>query len=203
MSFKSLTTWLVLVLGMAVGVLIYGGVRFATYSKPDQVHYHANFAVYVNGKQEQFKDPAYYQETEMCTTSGAKTVAERAHMHDKVNNVVHVEDSAVTWGQFFENLGMSVGDTYVKTPEGLNLDGGQGKVSYLLNGKPVIGIARTEIRDNDRLLVSYGDGSADLMKQYETVPATAHNYDTNKDPGSCSGHNMPTMRDRLKYAFQL
>src|SRR5476651_440128 len=109
MSFKSLTTWLVLVLGMVIGVLVLGAIRFVAYSAPDEVHYHANFAVFINGQKEQFKDPGLYEETSMCTISTTKTPMERAHMHDQVNNVVHVEDSAVTWGQFFENIGWTVG----------------------------------------------------------------------------------------------
>jgi hypothetical protein len=203
--FKNLTTWLVLILGIAVGILLLAGIRFVAFSAPEKVHYHANFAVFINGQQQPFKDPGYYQETEMCTTAGAKTPTERVHMHDDVNNVVHVEDSTVTWGQFFENLGWSVGDSFIKTPDGLLVNGDQGKMSFLLNGEPTIGIARTVIKDNDRLLVSYGsDSNSDLMKQYASVPTTSHKYDVAKDPKSCSGHGeRATMADRLKYAFQL
>lgn len=203
--FKNMTTWLVLVIGVAFGVVLLGGVRFATYSAPVDMHYHANFAVFINGQQEQFKDPAYYQETEMCTLSGTKTPVGRAHMHDEVNNVVHVEDSAVTWGQFFENLGWSLGDDFIGSPDGVLTNGDEGKVSVVLNGQPAMNIAKTVIKDNDRLLVSYGDADrADLMKQYAAVPTTARKYDATKDPKSCSGHSeMPTMMDRLKYGFQI
>ncbi len=205
MLFKSLTTWLVLILGAVFGVLILGGIRFATYSVPEPVHYHANFAVFVNGQQEQFKDPGLYEETSMCTTSTTKTPMERAHMHDQVNNVIHVEDSAVTWGQFFENIGWSVGNKFISSSAGMYANSDQGNVSYILNGNATSTISNSVINDNDKLLVSYGNTSAaELANEYSKVPSTAHHYDVTKDPKSCSGHAMTTtIRDRLKYAFQL
>jgi hypothetical protein len=83
------------------------------------VHYHANFAVYINGQQEQFKGMKYYEETaaQTCTLEKIDDPAERAHMHDNVNNVVHVEDHLVTWGNFFQNLGWGLGDDYLKTAD--------------------------------------------------------------------------------------
>src|SRR5215469_16416653 len=103
---------------IAVGCLLLGaalvlGIRFFTY-KPQSVHYHANFALYVNGQREEFKGAMYYSEVQMCTSAEtAMTPVERAHMHDNVNNVVHVEDHAVTWGQFFANLGWYMGPNFL------------------------------------------------------------------------------------------
>src|SRR5438309_6592742 len=94
--------WFLFGAGFVLGVLALLVVRFATYNPP-QVHYHANFALYINGQREEFKGAQYYQEVAICTTNGITIPQQRAHMHDGINSVLHVHDHAVTWGQFFEN----------------------------------------------------------------------------------------------------
>ncbi len=48
--------------GIMIGMLVILGIRFVSYQPPKDVHYHANFAVYVDGKQEQFSNPLLYEE---------------------------------------------------------------------------------------------------------------------------------------------
>src|SRR5450432_3603881 len=97
-TFINKTVLVSAVIGIIVGVLALLVVRYFTYNPP-RVHYHANFAVYINGQQEQFKDNFYYEsEASACTATGNITPPDRAHMHDHINNVVHVHDHAVTWG---------------------------------------------------------------------------------------------------------
>src|SRR2546423_588639 len=111
------TKWFIAVACLVLGAAIIVGIRFATY-KVDAVHYHANFALYVNGKKEEFKGKQYYTDVEACTPNTTMVPSERAHMHDNVNNVVHVEDHAVTWGQFFANLGWAMGPTFIASTDG-------------------------------------------------------------------------------------
>ena len=87
--------WFIDVGCLVLGALLALGVHFVTY-KPEKVHYHANFAPYVNGQRQTFQGQQYYEETEMCAVETTMSPTERAHMHDKVNNVVHVEDYVVT-----------------------------------------------------------------------------------------------------------
>src|SRR5665647_713896 len=103
------TKWFLFVGGLLLGALTILTVRFVTY-QPVSVHYHANFALYLNGQREAFKGQQYYQEVTTCSSTGGIAVPQqRAHMHDNANGLVHVEDHVVTWGQFFENLGWYVG----------------------------------------------------------------------------------------------
>jgi hypothetical protein len=166
------------------------------------VHYHANFAVYVNGEQEQFKGMQYYEETaaKACTLEEVDDPAERAHMHDNINNVAHVEDHLVTWGNFFQNLKFGIGDDYLKTADGIFTPNDQSKLTFILNGKKVESIANVIIGDQDKLLVSYGT-SDDAQKQYEGIQNNARKYDLEQDPASCSGSHGVNANERLKHLF--
>jgi hypothetical protein len=194
------------VIGLVLGSLVILGIRFATYS-PKHTHYHANFAVYVNGEREEFKNPLYYQEVTACQTGDAPILPEqRAHMHDNVNSAVHVHDDGVTWGDFFTNLGWYVGPDFIRTRDGTMYEtNGDSKLHIMLNGTDLTGgaaISRQVIGDEDKLLVSFGNISdADLQKEYKTVPATAHKLDVSKDPASCGGSEHLTVQDRLDHLF--
>ena len=178
-------------------------IRFATYS-PEEIHYHANFAVFVNGQREQFAGMQYYEETaaNSCSIEEEESPLERAHMHGSVNDVVHVEDHLVTWGNFFQNLGWGFGDDYLKTTDKVYSANNQNKLTFMLNGKKVDSVVGLIIEDEDKLLVSYGNNSSEQMqKQYSVIPSTARKYDEEKDPASCSGHKKNTIRDRLRHMF--
>lgn len=195
--------WFMAGSGVILGALIILGIRFATYQPEEEVHYHANFAMYLNGQREEFKNPVYYVDIEeACTVKRQMTPHERAHLHDNVNDVVHVEDQAVTWGQFFQNLGWVVDLKVIRTPDKVLLTDSQNKVTFMLNGKQTDNVLGQVIKDQDRLVVDYGNTSPqDLLREYDTVPATAHKYNISPDPASCGGHQETTMRDRFMHMF--
>jgi cell division protein FtsI/penicillin-binding protein 2 len=102
-----------LLLGVLIGAVFVLAIRFINY-QPEHTHYHANFAVYANGQREQFKSPQYYEEVKICDLNGTSPQA-RVHMHNEENGVIHVHDKAVTWGDFFENLGWTIGPNFIRT----------------------------------------------------------------------------------------
>lgn len=192
--------------GLILGALIILGIRFFTYS-PDQVHYHANFAVYINGKREEFKGPQYYQEVAICSsTTGITIPQQRAHMHDDINSVIHIHDHAVTWGQFFENFGWYVGPDFIQKDDGTRyVADDTNKLNIIINGQDYTGlqaITNNVIKDRDRLLLSFGDiDSKTLDKEFKSVPSTAKHYDESKDPASCAGSEKVTTKVRLHHLF--
>lgn len=198
--------WFIGTSALILGAAIVLGVRFFTY-KPDTTHYHANFALYINGQREQFKGPQYYEESTMCSEDTTMTPEGRAHMHDNVNDVVHVEDHADTWGQFFTNLGWNMGPDFIESPDGTMYQTSVNNQLHLtLNGQDYTGLGgvqNTVIRDQDKLLVSFGDeSSAILQQEYKAIPSTAHHYDVTQDPASCmGGHAAVSMYDRLTHLF--
>lgn len=189
------------VIGVVAGVAMLLGIRLATYAPPEKVHYHANFAVFINGNREQFKSSDYYEEISApCTVKPVETPGERAHMHDNVNDVVHVEDAAATWGNFFQNLGWNIDKSFVKTDQALFQADDQNKLVFILNGEVTTDITNRVIGDRDKLLVSYGSGQ-DTKQQFTTVGDSAKKYDIEKDPAGCSGSATPTLKDRFAHMF--
>jgi hypothetical protein len=188
--------------GVLIGALIILGIRFITYNPP-QTHYHANFAVYINGKRELFKSPMYYEEVSgSCALGNDVKPAQRAHMHDEVNDVIHVHDHGVTWGDFFMNIGWAVGPDFIRTPDGILQPDADHRITYLVNNHEIADISTEVIRDEDRLLVDFGDTSSNtLKKESGNIAHTAHQYDIGKDPAACLGNAKPTNADRLKHLF--
>ena len=189
-----------------LGIVAVLAIRFAIYQPPAKIHYHANFAVYINGQRELFKGPAYYAETKLCQAASVETPIERAHLHNNVNSVVHVHDHAVTWGQLFANLNWTLGPDLLEAPDGpVYATNGTAKLHVLLNGQDVTdfsNIANTVIKDQARLLLSYGDETGNvLQQQYQTVPSTAKQYDESTDPSSCGGAEGVSLSDRLHHLF--
>lgn len=195
--------WFIAVAFLLLGAAIVLAIRFASY-KVDAVHYHANFALYINGQREEFKAASYYTEIEMCTLDDSMVPSERAHMHDNVNDVVHVEDHAVTWGQFFTNLGWTIGPTTIISRDGtVYTETGDSKLNLLLDGQnytDLNGVQNRVIQDKDKLLISFGNvDEKSLDKQYASIPSTAGKYDQAQDPASCSGNHQTTVHDRLTH----
>ena len=201
--------WSIGLASFTVGVILIIGIRVAAYSPPKTVHYHANFAVYINGQQEQFKALNYYEEeaAASCSVSAASETEtspmSRVHMHGNVNDVVHIEDSKVSWGNFFTVLGWNVGSNYIASRDALYQANGQYNVTYILNGKKVGGIANTIIGDQDKLLVNYGSQSSDgINQEYGNIQNNALKADQSKDPASCGSHESSvTMTERMKHMF--
>lgn len=189
--------------GILLGAFSVLALRFVSYNPPKNTHYHANFAVYIDGQQEQFSNPLLYEEISKCSLSTVKMPGGRAHLHGQVKDVVHVEDEAVSWGNLFQNIGWNVSKEYVDTSETLLSKTDTKKVTYILNGETLDSITNKVIGDKDRLLVSYGDSSQDeLNKQFETVATTAEKANTTKDPESCSGsENNTSFSERMKHLF--
>lgn len=179
-----------LLIGFMAGVLWFGALRFLLVH-PSETHYHANFAVYINGKREDFKSFAYYEEIAACTTAYADNPKGRTHMHDSVNDVIHVHDKRVTYQDLFENIGWSVGPDFVHSDTTLYANNDTSSAKYMLNGNIVERVDNRIIGDKDRLLVSYGATDEDISAQYKAVATSAEQVDSKQDPASCSGLNGP------------
>ncbi|MFZ1323820.1 MAG: hypothetical protein WAQ57_01510 [Candidatus Saccharimonadales bacterium] len=180
-----------------LGALFVFCLRFILVEKIS-THYHANFAVYVNGEREKFDDPSFYEEVSSCSVSHANPKA-MAHMHDNVSHVVHVHDDASTWGLFFQNLSFGVSREALLTDAGLFVDGQDGnKLTYLLNGQIVSNIAGRVIGSEDVLLVDYGKTDTDTINsRYEDITRDAGEYNKRNYPSACTGSKTEPFKDRL------
>lgn len=177
-------------------------VRFVLI-KDTSVHYHANFDLYINGQKDEFKNFTFYEEVAACNADDHNNVKSRVHMHDNKPGLIHVHANAVTWGQFFANLGYTLGNKVVVTDSGVySHDTNENKLTFTLNGKNVTNIESRLIKSEDRLLISYGkEDLATLKKRWESVPKDAQEANTKPDPAACSGANGLSAKEKLKQAI--
>lgn len=184
-------------LGFVIGTFWLMVVRYVTY-RPDEMHYHANFALYINGKRDEFKSLTFYEEVAACSSDQADNPKSRVHMHDGKAGLVHVHAHAVTWGHLFENLRYGLTNRAITTDEGVYVDGQGGKFSFVLNGQPVDTVANRVIKSEDRLLINYGnDDDKVLQQRYNGVSDSAKQANTQEDPAACGGSQSLTVKDRL------
>jgi hypothetical protein len=162
-------------------------------------HYHANFALYVNGVRDEFKSPTFYEEISSCTATHHDDPKSRTHMHGNEFDTIHVHGDGVTWGHFFANISYVLGDKVLATDDGVFIDGANGKqLHFILNGKEVSSIANTVIKSEDTLLIDYSsDNMTTLSGRYATIASTAHEHNEKPDPASCSGGERESLKDRF------
>lgn len=199
---KKLTTLQIAVLAFLLGMFVLVAVRFASI-KDTSVHYHANFAVYVDGKKDEFKSFTFYEEVQSCSIDDANNVKTKAHMHDQNPALVHVHQAGVTWGQFFANLGYGLSNKALTTDAGVFVDEQNDKqLTFILNGQPVRSIANEVIKSEDTLLINYGnEDNETIQTRADSIPHDADEANTKNDPSSCSGSHKLTFTDRLKSAL--
>ncbi len=191
---------LLLAIGFIGGLLWLIGLRYFLVDS-SETHYHANFAVYINGEREMFDDFTYFEEVAACTSAYSDSPKGRVHMHDKVNDVIHVHDKRVSYGNFFQNIGWSVGKTFIASRDQVYQTNESDKVVYVLNGEVVSDIATRIIGNEDKLLVSFGSIESNFVEQFESVPSNAGEVNTRPDPASCAGAgNTDGFVARLKRA---
>lgn len=195
---------LYLVLGILLGLggLIVFRVAFAQPEEP--THYHANFAVYVDGERVDLSGDEYMEDVASCAMGESVLPRSRAHLHNNDPDVAHVHHKGVTWGHLFTNLGIGVGQTYIANKAGdvLTQSGGR-TLKFVLNGRPQFAIHNELILPGDRLLVSYGPESEAqvLREQFPRVADDAEEFDARDDPAGCAGAHRMTLWDRIRYAF--
>lgn len=196
-------TVVLLLTGALAGVLLVGAVRFAGQTHEHPVHYHANWAVFVDGERLDLTGDRYMEDVMRCSADASHVAPEdRVHMHENDHDVVHVHAAGVTWGHLIANLGFNVGDDFLITDNGRYLSGEAGSLKFILNGAEVPSIHNRQIGDQDRLLISFGPEPAEevVASQFSQVLANAGTFNTMPDPASCSGHEEMTFGQRLRRA---
>lgn len=176
--------------GLLLAVVLLTAIRFFTLQPPQQVHYHANFALFIEGQRYNFTDPHYSEEVSNCSVEGHMSPEQRTHFHDEEPDILHVHDSGVTWGHFLANLGLTLGPDVLEDDHGnIYTNTGDKKLTFILNGKAALNISNTQIEDEDRLLISYSSQDVPniIAKEYSQVASNAAEFDNKPDPESCSG----------------
>jgi hypothetical protein len=195
-----------LLVGVALGVFGLGAARFLWVPVPEATHFHANWAVYIDGERLDFSDRRYMEEISSCySVDGAVTPQARVHMHEGNYDVVHVHHPGATWGHLAGNIEIGLGEGYLILDDGTRIfDGEHGRFTYILNGQALTSAHNELIASEDRLLISYGSESLSELaeERFNQVPSSAGEYNTREDPATCSGVMEPLgFWDRLRLAF--
>ncbi len=175
-----------------LGILFVGFFTYLFTPRPYQVHYHANFAVYIDGKEEDFSSQMYMEETSRCNVTNDVRPEDRIHLHDGKWSLVHVHMAASTWGDLFSNLTWGIGTTYIADPYGkIRTKTGSTNLYYFINETPVMNPANEIVKSTDRLLVWYGSGTEkEIQEKVSTLVANdADEYNHKPDPASCGSNS--------------
>lgn len=193
-----------LLVGAVLGALALVAARVALVHPPEHTHFHANFAVFVDGRRVDLSAPRFMEEVSACTAAGETVLPRsRAHLHNGDADVAHIHHEGVTWGHLMANLGMGLGARHLALADGTVLTEGGGRtLKFVLNGKPQFAVHNELIRSGDRLLVSFGaEAPADaLARQFPQVAANAESFNSRPDPAGCSGPETHTVWDRIRHA---
>ena len=149
----------ILILLLPLLLLILGGIYiYREQTKP--IHYHAGFQIYVDGELQDFSDWKYMH-TLPCNADGKATAGElqidKAHLHDRIGDVVHVHTGGALWKDLFINIQFPID---AKKITGAYID-----------GKPFNDILTQPIKEYESVLIILGDDSkkADYLKKTVTV----------------------------------
>jgi hypothetical protein len=192
------------ILGLVVGVLALAAFRLVFIPMERPTHYHANFAIFVDGKRVDLSTDEYMEDVATCAVGETVLPISRAHLHSNNPDVAHVHHEGVTWGHLLMNLGFGLGEEYLALDEGPVLTEGEGRtLKFILNGRPQFAVHNELIRSGDRLLISYGpESEAEVLRtQFPRVASNAEEYNQRRDPAGCSGPAETTLWDRIRYAF--
>jgi hypothetical protein len=196
---------LFLLLGLVLGVVALAAVRWTVAPPPVPTHYHANWALFVNGQRVDLSGSQYMEEVTACVPVGETILpTQRTHMHEGNQDVVHVHDDGVTWGHLMANLGFGLGDDFLMLHGGeRHVAGGENTLKYVADGRIVLPAYNRVIRSTERLLISYGPESVEdvITTQFPQVASTAAEYNTRPDPAGCQGAAELTLGQKLRYAF--
>jgi hypothetical protein len=191
-------------LGVLTGVLALAAVRWTVAPPPVPTHYHANWALFVNGQRVDLSGPQYMEEVTACVPVGQTILpTQRTHMHEGNQDVVHVHDDGVTWGHLMANLGFGLGEDFVILHGDRYVTDGGRSLKYISDGQVVLPAYNSVIRSTERLLISYGPETVEdvIATQFPQVASTAAEYNTRPDPAGCAGAAEMTLAQKLRYAF--
>ena len=125
---------------------------------PQKTHYHAGFVVFQNNKKVNFSDIKYLY-LEPCTlnktndTNSAAIQIEKAHLHDNIGDLVHIERTGPIWKDLFTNIHYPI--DFSKT------------IGYI-NGEQVSNYQSKPIKPFDSLVVFIGRNDLKLLTQAVT-----------------------------------
>ena len=194
-------------LGIVIAVLLGTSYWMQSAENPDPNHTHADFAVWINGTKLDFSDERYMSAPPAETVSFIPKASahgtendghvvpgrEYLHLHDGNGSVVHRHKPGLTFGNFFDSIGLYMTDKclmvddfqYKKLDQqwlkDFNFtrnicDNGKFHWTMMVNGEVVPMNPKYEFQDLDKILLSYSASDTTAQEQYEELSDDACKY---------------------------
>ena len=140
---------LVLIAIMAYAVTVYS----ENLQKPNlkfgplgSAHVHAAFAVKINGVKLNFSQPQYQVRSKYI------------HVENNDGNTLHRHSTLAPVGEFFRSVGMNVSNNcFTLENKTSYCSNGTSNLEFYVNGNKTNSIANYVLKDNDRILIVYGN----------------------------------------------
>ena len=169
--------WMIIGIYIVVAVATLSVLLGKKYFIPKQIHAHAGFVVFENDKKKDFSG-IKYMEIRPCkvdnsekeeVVSDEEIQRQKAHLHENVGDVVHVEREGAKWKDLFTNLHYQVD---------------YAKITAYVNGKEVKNFQNNQIQAYDSLVVFIGQNKKkELLSQ---AVAKSHIQGEEKKSEDCS-----------------
>lgn len=142
----------------------------------NEFHIHVNFAVYLNGVIYNFNGTKYME-------NASDPLRTYVHMHDGNGGLIHVHKDGLNLGFFFKSLGMSLNSSCFVLDNGASYcNTGEDTLKMYVNGQPTNVFENYSFHDLDKILISYGNHSQNVIQtQINSIPSDACIY-SNKCP---------------------
>lgn len=179
-------------LTLVVLIWVYLGGYIHSWSQHIPPHFHANFAVFINGEKVDFTADEYMEDVAGCSLTNTVYPKDRAHLHENNGDTIHIHNEGVAWGHFFANNNIYFSDDFLKMDDGKMYENIEDTwMRFILNGEVIDNPYNRLIESEDKLLVSYWTHLSDLFidEMYSQVSSNAWEYNSKYDPGSCGGTN--------------
>lgn len=165
-------TLILIAVGLSVTAFFVAKKAASKIVNEQKIHYHAGFVAFENGNKLDFSDTKYMF-IKPCTVEGEEDESiedsqlEKAHLHDNVGDVVHIEGEDAVWGDLFTNIKFPVDYS---------------EVTAFINGQKVSSFETQPIGSNDSLVLFFGNVDEKLLSQAVT---TQYIEDTAKKSTTC------------------
>ncbi|MFB6208135.1 MAG: hypothetical protein ABEJ69_02200 [Candidatus Nanohaloarchaea archaeon] len=152
---------IVVLIGLAAGaytLIPEGSPGTGNIGPAGSAHYHADFAVYINGEKFDFSKRSY------------QVVDRRAHVEGLSDDVVHAHASGVTFGYFMETLGWGYNATALETRNNTYFEKNGKELRMFVNegdGWKEIEPRDYLFSDGDQILLAYGDYTKQEIKEMQ------------------------------------
>ena len=117
-------------------------------------HEHIDFKIYINGNAINFAQPKY------------QLAAQYIHAENGIGTLLHKHATGVTFKDFLKTVNMGMDENCFDMDDGKQYCNEGGKtLKFYLNGKTSDSFGKNELRDLEKILVSYGNETEEQLKE--------------------------------------